>query len=210
MVIYDITRPVHEGTAVWPGDQPYRLRHTLRRSEGAAVNLTSVEATLHLGTHMDAWYHCDDDGARAAAMPLAACIGPARLLTVARREGPLTPADLAHGSLAGVERLLLRSEVSQLPEDRWPETWPWPGAALIEQLAKGGLRLLGLDSPSVDAGDSDTLPGHHALRRHGIVTLESLWLRDAPDGDYELVALPLRLEGACASPVRAILRPLSG
>ncbi len=209
-MIYDITRPVHEKTAVWPGDQPYRLRHTLRRNEGASVNLTAVEATPHLGTHMDAWYHCDDGGATAADMPLTACIGPALLMTVTRRDGPLAPADLAHVNLTGVERLLLRSEVSNLPEDQWPETWPWPGDALIEQLATGGLRLLGLDSPSVDAGDSDTLPGHHALRRHGIVTLESLWLRDVPDGNYELVALPLRLEGACASPVRAILRRLSG
>ena len=208
-MIYDITRRVHENTAVWPGDQPYRLRHSLRRSEGAVVNLTAMEATLHLGTHVDAWYHCDDEGATAAHMPLAACIGPARLLTVTRRDGPLAHADLGRVSLAGVKRLLLRSEVSQLAEDQWPETWPWPGEDLIELLAKGGLRLLGLDAPSVDAFDSETLPGHHALRRHGIVTLESLWLRDVPDGDYELVALPLRLEGACASPVRAILRPLA-
>ena len=208
-MIHDITRRVHENTAVWPGDQPYRLRHSMRKSEGPAVNLTAMETTLHLGTHMDAWYHCDDEGATAADMPLAACIGPARLLTVSRQNGALEPADLAHVSLAGVERLLLHSEVSQLPEDQWPRTWPWPGDALIEQLAKGGLRLLGLDSPSVDAFDSETLPGHHALRRHGIVTLESLWLRDVPDGDYELVALPLRLEGACASPLRAILRPLA-
>lgn len=208
-MIHDITRRVHENTAVWPGDQPYRLRHSLRRSEGAVVNLTAMETTLHLGTHVDAWYHCDDEGATAAGMPLAACIGPARLLTVTRRDGPLAHAELAHASLAGVKRLLVRSEVSQLAEDQWPETWPWPGEDLIELLAKGGLRLLGLDSPSVDASDSETLPGHHALRRHGIVTLESLWLRDVPDGDYELVALPLRLEGACASPVRAILRPLA-
>ncbi len=209
-MIYDITRPVHENTAVWPGDQPFRLRPTLRMADGAVVNLTSVESTLHLGTHMDAWFHCNDEGATAADMPLAACLGPARLVTVTRRDGPLAPADLAHVSLAGVERLLLRSRVSELAEEQWPETWPWPGEALIEQLANRGLRLLGLDSPSVDAGDSETLPGHHALRRHDIVTLESLWLHGVPDGDYELVALPLRLEGACASPVRAILRPLPG
>ncbi len=207
-MIYDISRPVNQDTAVWPGDQPFRLRHTLRRCDGASVNLTAIHATLHLGTHMDAWYHCDDRGVSAAHMPLAACIGPARLATVTRQEGPLEPADLAHVSLAGVRRLLLRSAVSKMEANRWPAAWPWPDAALIEELAAGGLQLLGLDSPSVDAGDSVDLPGHHALRRHGIVTLESLWLRDVPDGDHELVALPLRLEGACASPVRAILRPL--
>ncbi len=208
-MIYDITRPVNAQTAVWPGDQPYRLRHTLRRSEGASVNLTALEATLHLGTHMDAWYHCADEGATAEQMPLAACIGPAQLVTVARTDGPLQPADLAHVQLRGVKRLLLRSAVSELAEDVWPNAWPWPGAALIEVLATRGLCLLGLDSPSVDAEESTALPGHHALRRHGIVTLESLWLRDVPDGDYELVALPLRLANACASPVRAILRPLA-
>ena len=156
-MIYDITRPVNAQTAVWPGDQPYRLRHTLRRSEGASVNLTALEATLHLGTHMDAWYHSADDGAAAAQMPLAACIGPARLVTLTRNDGPLEPADLAHVSLAGVQRLLLRSAVSELAADVWPTAWPWPGAALIEELAAGGLRLLGLDSPSVDHGDSTAI-----------------------------------------------------
>lgn len=207
-MIYDISRPVNADTAVWPGDQPFRLRHSMRLADGDAVNLTAMDATLHLGTHVDAWYHCADDGASAADMPLAACIGPARVITLARKSGPVAPAELAPGSLDGVQRLLLRTQVSELDADVWPEDWPWPGAALIEALAAAGLLLLGLDSPSVDAGDSQTLPGHQALRRHGIVTIESLWLRDVPDGDYELVALPLRLEGACASPVRAVLRAL--
>ena len=209
-MIYDITRPVNEQLAVWPGDQPFRLRHSLRCSEGASVNLTALEATLHLGTHMDAWYHCADEGATAAQMPLQPCIGLARLATVTRSEGPLEPADLAHVSLDGVQRLLLRSALSELAPDVWPLTWAWPGVPLIEELAAGGLRLLGVDAPSVDAEDSTTLPGHHALRRHGIVSLESLWLCEVPDGDYELVALPLRLENACASPLRAILRDLPG
>ena len=208
-MIHDITRPVNARTAVWPGDQPFRLRHTMRLGAGAAVNLTAMNATLHLGTHMDAWYHCAADGASAADMPLVACIGPARLVTVGRDAGPLELSDLKPGSLAGIERLLLRSAVSDQEAHVWPEAWPWPDPALIEALAASGVRLLGLDSPSVDAGDSHDLPGHHALRRHNIVTLESLWLRDVPDGDYELVALPLRLEGACASPVRAILRPVA-
>ena len=142
-MIYDIARPVNAQTAVWPGDQPYRLRHTLRRSEGAFVNLTALEATLHLGTHMDAWYHSADDGAAAAQMPLSACIGPARLVTLTRNDGPLEPADLAHVSLAGVQRLLLRSAVSELAAHAWPTAWPWPGAELIEELAAGGLQSSG-------------------------------------------------------------------
>ena len=209
-MIHDITRPVDARTAVWPGDQPFQLRHTMRLSQGASVNLTAMNATLHLGTHLDAWYHCADDGASAADMPLVACIGPARLVTVGRDDGPLEAADLKPGTLDGARRLLLRSAVSNLEADEWPQAWPWPGAALIEELAASGVILLGTDAPSVDGGDSHELPGHHALRQHRIVTLEGLWLRDVPDGDYELVALPLRLAGACASPVRAILRPLPG
>ena len=70
------------------------------------------------------------------------------------------------------------------------------------------MRLIGLDSPSVDDFTSKDLPCHHALRRFGLVNLELVQLRGVPDGDYDLTALPLKLDDACGSPVRAVLRTL--
>lgn len=204
-MIYDISRRVTATLPVWPGDQPLRVTHALRKSEGSSVNLTTLTATAHLGTHADAYYHYADDGAYAADMPLEAYLGPARVVSVRRNDGPLQPSDI--GTVDGVQRLLIHSGVSDLDEV-WPSRFPYLSVTLIDWLADFGVRLIGLDSPSVDAFESQDLPCHHALRRHGMVNLESLFLRDVPDGDYELIALPLRLDGACGSPVRAILRDM--
>jgi arylformamidase len=181
----------------------------MRIAEGAAVNLYTLTTTAHIGTHADAYYHYEDDGDHPATMPLEAYIGRARVVMVTKRDGALLPEDFAHVDLAGGERLLIHSHVSDLPDHEWPATIPYLSVELIEMLAGLGYRLIGLDAPSVDAFDSKDLPCHHALRRHGLVNLEHLQLRDVPDGDYELIALPLKLDVVCGSPVRAVLRTLA-
>lgn len=179
----------------------------MRKAAGEPVNLTMLQATAHLGTHADAYYHYADDGLSVEAMPLAAYIGPARVVSVSKQDGPLRPADFGHIALSAAERLLIHSPVSDL-DDEWPAQFPYLSVELIDWLAGYDVQLVGLDSPSVDAFDSTDLPCHHALYRHKMVNLETLYLRDVPDGDYELVALPLKLQGACGSPVRAILRAI--
>ena len=206
-MLYDITRTVSSELPVWPGDTPYNITHTMRKAAGEAVNLTTMQATLHLGTHADAYYHFADEGAFVDAMPLTAYIGPALVVTVDRDDGSLQPEDFAHVDVTGAERLLIHSPVSAMG-DEWPERFPYLSVGLIDWLAALDVILVGLDSPSVDAFDSPDLPCHHALRRHNMVNLETLNLHGVPDGRYELVALPLKLHGACGSPVRAILRTL--
>lgn len=206
--LYDITRTVSPSLAVWPGDAQYSASAALRIRDGASVNLMTLTLSAHTGTHADAYYHYEADGSHPATMPLDAYVGPARVVTVSKRDGALTVEDFPPNSLDGVKRLLIHSHVSDLPDDQWPDEFPYPSPALIDHLAAHGCRLIGLDSPSVDALDSRDLPGHHALFRAGMVNLETLNLHGVPDGDYELVALPLKLDLACGSPVRAILRPL--
>ncbi|MBE2271435.1 MAG: cyclase family protein [Anaerolinea sp.] len=205
--LYDITRTVSASTAVWQGDAPYHVEPKLRLEDGWAVNLMTVTTTPHVGTHADAYFHYEPDGAHPATMPLDAYIGRARVLTVSKRSGALLPDDLP-AAPAGAERLLIHSHVSDLDDSVFAPEFPYLSVELIDWLVGLGIRLIGLDSPSVDAVDSTALPCHHALYRHGIVNLENLLLRGVPDGDYELIALPLKLDAACASPVRAILRPL--
>ena len=208
MTLYDITRTVTPRTAVWPGDTPYSVEAVARISDGSSVNLTAICLSPHTGTHADAYFHYERDGEHPAAMPLDAYVGRARVVTVTRRDGPLTPADFAAVDMAGAERLLVHSHVSDLPDDVWPDVFPYLSVELIEWLAGLGVRLIGLDSPSVDEFTSKDLPCHHALRRFGLVNLELVQLRGVPDGDYELVALPLKLDAVCGSPVRAVLRTL--
>lgn len=207
-MIYDITRTITPTTAVWPGDSTYRAEPVLQIGTGASVNLTALTFSPHTGTHIDAYYHYEQGGVHPATMPLEAYIGSAKVVTTNKNDGPLLPADFAHADLAGVERLLIHSPVSDLPDDQWPDRFPYLSRELIALLAGLGTRLIGLDSPSVDAFDSKDLPCHHALFRYKMVNIELLQLRGVPDGDYELVALPLKLDLACGSPVRAILRTL--
>lgn len=207
-MIYDITRTISPTTHPWPGDTPYSLQAIMQISEGASVNLMTMTTTCHIGTHADAYYHYTNDGDHPATMPIENYIGRARVVTVERQEGALTLADFEHVNLVGGERLLIHSHVSNLPDNEWAEQIPYLSVELIEYLAKLDYKLIGFDSPSVDAYDSKELLCHHALRRYGLVNLEHLYLRDIPDGDYELIALPLKLDLACGSPVRAILRTL--
>ena len=208
MTIYDITRTVAPDTHVWEGDTNYSLKPVLKIVDGASVNLMTMTTTCHIGTHADAYYHYDDDGDFPATMPLENYLGKCRVVSVDKRDGALFPEDFAHVDLTAGERLLIHSYVSDLADTEWAETIPYLSVELIEHLAELGYKLIGLDSPSVDAYDSKELPSHHALRQYGMVNLEHLLLRDVPDGDYELIALPLKLDKACGSPVRAILRTL--
>ncbi len=207
-MLYDITRTVSAKTAVFPGDTPYSVKLNWRMSDGAPVNLVTITTTPHVGTHADAYYHYTPDGAHPAQMPLEPYIGRARVITVSQRLGEITEQDFPAGSLDGIERLLIHTWVSDVPDENWTEDFPYPSVGLIEALARRGVVLIGLDVSSVDSIDSASLPGHHALQRLGMVNLENLMLRGVPDGDYDLVALPLKLDKACGSPVRAVLRTL--
>jgi arylformamidase len=207
-MLYDITRTVAPDTHVWPGDTPYRVQHNLRLDDGESVNLTTLTFSPHTGTHADAYYHYTENGAHPATMPMETYIGHAKVVTVTRRDGPLMPEDFGHVRLDGAERLLIHSHVSDVADCAWPEVFPYLSVTLIDWLDSLHIRLVGLDSPSVDAFDSTELPCHHALWKHRMVNLEMLMLKDVPDGDYELIALPLKLDKTCGSPVRAVLRSL--
>jgi arylformamidase len=165
--------------------------------------------SLHAGTHTDAPLHFDVAGPDIAAVDLRAYIGPCRVLDV-RAEGspPLVPAAaLSEDALRGCERLLLRTR-EQHDHRRWDPSFAALGPDAARVLVAAGVRLVGIDTPSMDHADSKELDAHHVLHRGGVAILENLDLRAVPAGDYELIALPLRIVGGDSSPVRAILREL--
>jgi arylformamidase len=208
MPILDISRPLHAGIPVWPGDTPFALQPVLAIAEGAPVNLTTLTLSAHTGTHADAPYHFDQDGPRIDTLDPAVYWGAAQVVTVQKRTGELLPEDFAHVRLGLAPRLLVRSAASDADPGVFLREIVYPSPALADYLGSLGIVLYGTDAASMDHVESKELPGHHALRRNGIAILEGLDLRHAPDGIYELVALPLKIVGGDGSPVRAVLRTL--
>jgi arylformamidase len=204
-VLYDVSVAVRVGTPEWPGDAPFGCGWTARIADGASVNLSSISGSPHVGTHADAPLHVHDGWAASDALPLAAFLGEALVLDVSASDaGPLSlGAD--DPRLAGIERLLLRTGRT-IATGRFPDAWPVLTTSAAAAMARGGVRLVGVDAPSVDERESKSLDVHRALFAGGAYVLENLDLRDVPEGRYELIALPQRLVGLDAAPVRAILR----
>lgn len=201
--IYDITIPVREGLAPWPGDTAYQFVLGWDMAAGANVNVGTLTLSAHTGTHADAPFHFSPDGAGIGELDLTPYRGPAIVADVRGLE-TIGPDALAHLDFAAAPRLLLKTGVWS-DFTVFPESVPTLTLEAIALLAERGVLLVGLDVPSVDAIDSPDLPNHHALNAAHIRILESLDLREAKHGIYELIALPLRLSDADASPVRAIL-----
>lgn len=206
MTLIDISVPLRVGTPEWPGDSPYSCRWTWQIASGQSVNVSALTMSPHVGTHADAPIHVHDGWSGAEALPLDAFLGPARVITVRGEDALVELADLGIGENDPVPvRLLLRTDCT-VAGGAFPTRWPVLSASCARTLIARGLRLLGVDAPSVDERESKTLEVHHILFRGGACILESLDLRQVAEGEYDLVAAPLRLEGLDAAPVRAVLR----
>ena len=208
MTLIDISRTLEPSLAVWPGDTLFDRRVQLAMREGASVNLSTLTLSAHTGAHVDAPFHVQRDGLTVERLALEPYWGPAQVVTVRKFAGPLTAEDIQHVDLALAPRLLVRSGGSSAPHNLFPAQFVYPSPSLAGVLARAGIILYGADTPSMDDADSKELPGHHALLDAGIAILEGLDLRLAPDGVYELAALPLKIAGGDGSPVRAVLRTL--
>jgi arylformamidase len=204
--IYDITRTLSPSIAVWPGDAPFSVEVWTDMDEGAAANVTTLTISSHCGTHVDAPYHFVNDEISMEQVPLDIHIGPATVVTVERQAGPLTVADFPDLDWDRVERLLVHSVASDHPIDQFLAEYVYPSPELADFMGGKGVILFGSDAASMDTVDSDTMSNHRALQRNGIFILENLALAGVPDGEYELIALPLKIKGGDGSPVRAILR----
>ena len=209
-VLHDISQPVGTDTAVWPGDHPFEIGWSLRRAQGDSVNVAVVTLSVHTGTHIDGGYHFDDDGRRAADMPLDRYIGASLVVDAAGVE-EIGPDAVAGIDLAHEQRILFRTRPA-VDATTFPEKFAAIAPELAGMLADAGVVLVGTDAPSVDPRDSKSLDAHHRLHAGGVAILENLVLSDVAPGRYTLVALPLRLLEADSSPVRAILleMPMGG
>jgi arylformamidase len=201
--IIDISQTLISGMPVWPGDTEFRTFWVARMENGDPCNVGSVTMSLHTGTHADAPLHFVREGASIADVDLLAYIGPALIVDFvgvksieATHVLPIAP---------GLpERVLFKTRLSPAEQSDPDFAYISPGAARI--LAGFGIKLIGIDTPSVDGSASQTFESHKILASSGIAILENLNLANAAPGQYELIALPLKLAGMDGSPVRAVLR----
>ena len=201
--IWDISPPVDEHSAVFPGDTAYSQRPHFGLGPHCPVNVNAITLSPHTGAHADAPLHYAADGEAVGTLDLQPYLGPCRVIHCLDC-GPLVLVNHIAHALAGLpQRVLIRT--ARVASQDWasftalaPET--------IALLATKNVALIGIDTPSVDPSTSQALPSHLQLLRHHLRVLENLVLDEVPEGDYELIALPLKLMRADASPVRAILR----
>lgn len=222
-MIYDITPPITLRTNVWPGDTPVSREVLCDMAKGDNITLSTLRSTVHLGAHADGPNHYSHPAPGVGERPLAHYLGRCTLIDAdipraqrvtlkhLRTQHPRDHAgahpDSDPSSLFPHPRVLIRT--GTFPDfEHWNSDFAALDPSLIEVLAAAHVTTVGIDTPSVDLQDSKDLPAHHAIARHDISILEGLALAHVPAGEYELIALPLRLIGFDASPIRAVLRTL--
>ena len=204
--LWDISPTVAPDAPIFPGDEPYSLRWTAQLSPDCPVNLSAVTMSPHVGAHADAPLHYAHGAPAIAEVPLDTYLGPCRVIHAIGAAPLITVEHLRHAEPGLPPRVLVRT--CRQADTTWNPAFTAYAPEAVEWLAARGVRLIGIDPPSVAPADSKALSSLQQLRQHDLRVLENLVLDDVPPGDYELIALPLKLQGACASPVRAILREL--
>jgi arylformamidase len=205
--LWDISPPVDAQSPVFPGDTPYTQQWAATLTADCPVNVSAITFSPHVGAHADAPLHYDPQGMAVGALDLAPFLGRCRVIH-ALDTGPLISlAHLQHALTDLPTRVLVRT-YRQYPAALFDTQLKGFDPDCVQHLADLGVLLMGTDSASIDPADSKALPSHQAIRQRGLRVLENLLLDDVPEGDYELIALPLKLRTADASPVRAVLREL--
>ncbi len=206
--LWDITPAIDAATPVWPGDTPVGIERVWRMEAGSPVNVARITLSPHTGAHTDAPLHYDAEGAAIGAVLLDAYIGRCRVIHCIGAAPVVTPAHVA-AALDGTlpPRVLLRT-YERAPTAAWDSAFCAVAPETVDLLAAHGVRLIGIDTPSLDPQESKTMDAHHRIRAHRMAILEGIVLDAVDAGDYELIALPLKFATLDASPVRAVLRAL--
>jgi arylformamidase len=205
--LWDISPAIGPGFPVFPGDSGFSQRWTWTLSPDCPVNVSEITLSPHTGSHTDAPLHYDASGQSIAEVQLETYLGPCRVVHAIGVGAVVEPRHVDAHLHNVPERVLLRT-YRAAPVAVWDANFTAIAPQTIDLLQRHGVRLIGLDTPSLDPEQSKTLDAHQRVRAHGMAILEGIVLDDVPEGDYELIALPLKIAGCDASPVRAVLREL--
>ena len=209
--IFDISRPLNEDLAEWPGDAPFQFQFTKQIAKGDVVNLGKIGMSVHNGTHADGWFHFDAGAETVDRVPLENFFGPATVVDLTQkfssgtaREIAIVDLKTASAQLQTAPRLLLKTGIWR-DSAIFPEWISVIAQDVPDWLKARGVKLIGVDVPSVDAVDAKVLCNHHALYAARIAIVESLDLSEIKAGVYNFAALPLKITGGDGAPVRAVL-----
>lgn len=205
--LWDISPAIHAAAPVFPGDTPYSQQWCATIGPGCPVNVSAITLSPHVGAHADAPLHYDPQGAAIGAVDLAPFLGRCRVIH-AIDCGPLIEwRHIVHAITPDLPARVLVRTYQQAPAT-WDDALTAYAPETVQRLADLGVQLIGIDTASIDPASSKTLDSHQVIRQRNLRVLENLVLDAVPEGDYELIALPLKLTEADASPVRAVLRAL--
>jgi arylformamidase len=208
MKLFDVTRPIQGGMVVYEGDPRVTVRRVASVAAGACANVSEIVLGSHTGTHVDPPLHFRDGTPGVDALPLDILIGPARVYALEGRE-PIDAEALRRVDLTVCRRVLFKTSTGGgLDALGSPPACTGMTAAAARVLVEAGVRLVGLDGPSVDLPGAVGFPVHRTLLDAGVVIVEGLDLSAVPPGTYELLCLPLKLLGGDGAPVRVVLRSL--
>ena len=206
-LLWDISPAIHSQSPVFPGDTPYSQVWSWEIDGQCPVNVCAITLSPHVGAHADAPLHYDPQGLAIGAVDLLPYLGPCRVVHTCNAHPVVTWSHVEHAlSTPQVPARILFRTRQHAATEVWDPELTGLHPQLIERLADLGVMLVGVDSASIDPATSKELAAHQVLRRRQLRVLENLVLDDVPPGDYELIALPLKLRDADASPVRAVLR----
>ncbi len=203
--IRDISQRLRPDLPVWPGDTAFEQARTWQMEAGSPVNVSAITLSTHSGAHADAPLHYAQGAPDIASVDLAPYVGECLVVDARGVGAEIEVGDLPH--LDSADRVLFRT-FDTFPRDEWDAETTAIAPETIDWLAVQGVKLVGIDGPSIDPQTSKDMLAHKAVLRHDIRVLEGLVLDDVEEGRYELIALPLPIAGGDASPVRAILRDL--
>lgn len=204
--IYDISVPIRSGGVVYPGNPEISIMLTQAVAKGDSANVSQITFGSHTGTHADSSRHFFDDGQPVDKIPLERLIGPARLIAMGDDVRAVGEKELRAAKIEGQKRILIRTRNSQLLKEPkfFPDyTFIAPDAA--QYLVDIGVELVGVDYFSIEQFHSGHHRTHRTLLGRDVVIIEGLDLSEPPPGDYQLICLPLRLEGRDGAPARAVL-----
>lgn len=199
----DITQTLRDDIAHWPEDTPFSFEVPATKQDTGSVNIGKVTTSTHIGTHIDAPFHFDDRGETVEALDINRYIGEATIIEV-YNQNQITEALLSEHDIKGTI-LLVKTQQSYEP-GVFPEEVPVLTEEAVNYISSIGIKLFGIDVPSVDDIDSKDLKIHHTLYENDIMIIENVVLEEAPGGYYDFIALPLKIEGADGSLVRAAVR----
>lgn len=205
---WDISPLISPAIPTWPADTQFHAETTWQIADGCPVKVSRITLSTHTGAHCDAPSHYDPQGVSIDSVSLEPYIGPCRVIECIGAQ-VVEPRHLVH-ALPGLPPRVLLHTYARAPATEWDSAFCSVAPETIALLAEHGVILIGIDTPSLDPQDSKSMQAHHAVNAHKMAILEGIVLDQVAAGDYELIALPLKLQAMDASPVRAILRPLGG